>query len=245
MRWIQGFLAIPLVWLVAAGGPAWAEGTSQTEGSSTERAKPALPEAAEERGQRFHREWPEGKVFKDFDGGPSMLVIKGMRGEDIHGLAVSRGKVTVALYNECVKEGSCEPIASLPLRAGNAIPEEADNAGNRAVRLTWAAEQRYVRWLRRKTGFDYRTMTQREFNARGLPVLINKAFDWPFHAGPGGAKPYGFGMGNMWRGSWKPLLPDYLDFMSDPDNRLQALLAALDRVIEEARGFRVARPLVP
>ena len=213
----------------------------------------ALREVEEERNRRFWRNWPVGKGFKDFDGGPSMLVVKGMRGEDVHRFAVSRRKITVAQYNQCVEEGACEAAPSSSGDGDSIREESSEDNGERVADVSWEAQQRYARWMRQKTGHAYRTMAQDEFSGRGLPEPTN----------PFGlrllAVPEGFSPERSWQQRWKRysaakasgygtgLWNPWLDYLepADPALRLKGLSEALERFVEESRGFWVARPLAP
>ena len=216
-----------------------------------------LAAVREARLKRFQRKWSTGKIFKDHERGPSMIVIRDTSPDGVSRLAVSQHKITVSQYQECVKDGACKPLPStFSMAVGLGLKaigkEPPDDGGSRVVDLPWAAEQQYVRWLSEKTGLMYRGMTEREYRGRH-PESLNK-WNWKemshtvnmkdlIKALPQGKLWYGDDLPGLYKGKvrtqFTPLFADELKAY------LRQMHAYAEIVLERLEGFRVSRELVP
>ena len=126
--------------------------------------------------ERFKRQWPPGKEFRECDGCPEMVVVpagtfvmgspkndawraidEGPRHEVriARRFAVGKYEVTFAEWDACVAGGGCVGYRPHDRRWGR---------GRRPViHVTWQQAKLYVQWLSQKTGGEYRLLSESEW----------------------------------------------------------------------------------
>ena len=149
-------------------------------------------QAEEERERKeFERLWPAGKEFRECPGCPEMVVIRAgafmMGSSDDEAertpyerpqhwvtvprpFAVGKYEVTFAGWDACVAGGGC---------GGYRPDDEGWGRGRRpAVNVSWDDVKSYVEWLSRKTGQEYRLLSESEWE-----YVARAGTTGPFHFG--------------------------------------------------------------
>ena len=175
-----------------------------------------------ERRERIRREFPKGRVFRDCAECPEMIVVPtgsfnmgSPSSEERHSgdegpvhhvtiampFAAGKYEVTFAEWDACVAAGSCN---------GYRPSDEGWGRGQRpAINISWDGAKDYVAWLSRRTGENYRLLSEAEWEyvARG-------GTQTPFHTGRtistdqanyNGNLPYGYGGTGFYRKETMPV----------------------------------------
>ena len=158
-----------------------AEREARARAEAERRARAAAERRARERAEAererdLARKWPAGKVFRDCDGCPVMVVVpagsftmgspvseKG-RGDDegpqrrvtfSRLFAVGKFEVSFAEWDACVAAGGCNGYR----------PDDEGWGRDRhpVINVSWNDAQAYVGWLSRKTGQKYRLLSESEW----------------------------------------------------------------------------------
>ena len=146
------------------------------EAEEARRRADAERRAAERRAdaerQRAER-WPQGRVFRDCDDCPEMVVLPGSR------LAMGRYEVTVGEYRAFASAtGGGEDGCSTSFRDSWRDPGFLLQTDRHPVTcVNWNDAQEYVSWLSRRTGAAYRMPTEAEWERAAAGSQVECPYD--------------------------------------------------------------------
>lgn len=166
--------------------------------------KPAAGKQARQTAEqkRLDLLWPAGKVFRDCDFCPQMVVVPAgsftMGGESegprhrvtiARRFAVSKFEITFAEWDACVNAGGC---------GGHRAGDRIWGRGQRpAIYVSWRDARSYVRWLQQFLGQPYRMLSEAEWEYAAR-AGTRSAFPWGAAAGRNRANCKG--CGSRWDG---------------------------------------------